>query len=64
MHIAKLHAKLYTDMSLSGVMLTPLRDGSSLRGSASQSSLTTEKLRTYKQYDNEQDKQAGAVVFD
>ena len=39
-----------------GVILLPLRESSSLRGIASQSNLTTEKLRAYKLEDKELDK--------
>ena len=36
-----------------GVILLPLREGSGLRGRASKSKLSTEKLRAYKQADKE-----------
>jgi hypothetical protein len=39
-----------------GVILMPIREGSGLRGIASQSSLTTEKLRAYKNEDMGLDK--------
>lgn len=39
-----------------GVILLPLSEGSGLRGIASQSNLTTEKLRVYKREDEELDK--------
>ena len=39
-----------------GVILLPLREGSGLRGIASQSNLTTDKLRAYKREDKELDK--------
>ena len=38
-----------------GIILLPLREGSGLRGIASQSNLTTEKLRAYKKEDKELD---------
>ncbi|MCL1806989.1 MAG: hypothetical protein FWG31_04735 [Oscillospiraceae bacterium] len=39
-----------------GIILLPLREGSGLRGIASQSNLTTDKFRAYKREDKELDK--------
>ncbi|MDR1493812.1 MAG: hypothetical protein LBT05_13990 [Planctomycetaceae bacterium] len=53
----KLHSsQVFLQERDGGVMLLPLNEGRGLRGIASQSKLTTEKLRAYKNEDKELDR--------
>jgi hypothetical protein len=53
----RLHAQKVSVMERDGcVFLSPLREGSGLRGIASRSVLTTNKLRSYRAEDKELDK--------